>query len=102
MYSISYLSFFNSLIAKLFLSKCRAKRRAEYLQNRNEELETSLGFGASKRGRECCDEQNSDDIRASKKQKTNRPHLIGIPKGVYIGETLPLRVQREGRDIPEA
>ena len=50
----------------------RAKRRAEYLQNRNEELDTSLGFGASKRGRECCDEQNSDDIRASKKQKTNR------------------------------
>ena len=50
----------------------RAKRRAEYLQNRNEELETSLGFGASKRGRECCEEQNSDDIRASKKQKTNR------------------------------
>ena len=39
----------------------RAKRRAEYLQNRNEELETSLGFGASKRGRVCCDEQNSDE-----------------------------------------
>ena len=53
----------------------RAKRRAEYLQNRNEELETSLGFGASKRGRVCCDEQNSDKLRASKRQKqqeTNR------------------------------
>ena len=78
----------------------RAKRRAEYLQNRNEELETSLGFGASKRGRDtpplrsaefcssqhsahhsiharrvCCDEQNSDELRASKRQKqqeTNR------------------------------
>ena len=53
----------------------RAKRRAEYLQNRNEELETSLGFGASKRGRVCCDEQNSDELRASKRQKqqeTNR------------------------------
>ena len=50
----------------------RAKRRAEYLQNRNEELETSLGFGAS---RVCCDEQNSDELRASKRQKqqeTNR------------------------------
>ena len=53
----------------------RAKRRAEYLQNRNEELETSLRFGASKRGRVCCDEQNSDELRASKRQKqqeTNR------------------------------
>ena len=53
----------------------RAKRRAEYLQNRNEELETSFGFGASKRGRVCCDEQNSDELRASKRQKqqeTNR------------------------------
>ena len=53
----------------------RAKRRAEYLQNRNEELETSLGFGASKRGRVCYDEQNSDELRASKRQKqqeTNR------------------------------
>ena len=48
----------------------RAKRRAEYLQNRNEELETSLGFGASKRGL-----LNSDELRASKRQKqqeTNR------------------------------
>ena len=57
-----------------------AKRRAEYLQNLNEELETSRvrrnnANRASKRGRECCDEQNSEDIRASKKQKhqeTNR------------------------------
>ena len=54
----------------------RAKRREEYIQNRNGELETSrVQYNASKRGRVCCDEQNSDDIRASKKQKyqeTNR------------------------------
>ena len=58
----------------------RAKQRAEYLQNRNEELDTSRvrrnnSNRASKRGHECCIEQNSDDIRASKKQKyqeTNR------------------------------
>ena len=52
----------------------RAKRREEYIQNRNGELETSrVRYNASKSV--CCDEQNSDELRASKRQKqqeTNR------------------------------
>ena len=58
----------------------RAKRRAEYLQNRNEELETSLGFGASKSGRVFCDETSYELLRG---KSSKRP--IGIPKGYNIG-----------------
>ena len=48
----------------------RAKRREEYIQNRDGELETSRvrydanrAFIFKKRGRVCCDEQNSDELR---------------------------------------
>ena len=87
-YSISYLTHIGEVVFIKMPSRQqqrRAKRRAEYLQNRNEELETSLEFGASKRGRVCCDEQNSDELQYELLRGKSSKRPIGIPKGYNIG-----------------
>ena len=80
----------------------RAKRREEYIQNRNGELETSrVRYNASKRGRVCCDEQNSDDIRASKKQKYQETKLSGFQKECTLEKPFRCAFSEKGA-IPEA
>ena len=95
-------------LAKLFLSKCLHENNSgDISDERNtSKIETrsyrSPGFGTMIRIALLRGGVNAVMSRIPTTYELLRSksikRLIGIPKGVYIGETLPLRVQREGHN----